>query len=119
MNVENQSKNIIVVDLPPHPEAVDELKNCVETLRGRIDRDVIIDFSNVDILTTAEIAELLTLRNLLSQKGHRLILCSICAAVRGIFTVDGLDKVFEFADSKSAALRSIHLFQNDGRLAHS
>jgi len=112
MNVENQSKNIIVVDMPPHPEAAVELKNFVETLRGRIDCDVIIDFSHVDILTTAEIAELLMLRNLLSQEGHRLILCSICAAVRGIFTVTGLDKVFEFADSKSAALANVQVLQN-------
>jgi anti-anti-sigma regulatory factor len=112
MNVENQSKNIIVVDLPPHPEAAIELKNFAGTLRDRIDRDVIIDFSHVDILTTAEIAELLTLRNSLSQKGHRLILSSICAAVRGIFAVTGLDKVFEFADSKSAALTNVQVLQN-------
>ena len=112
MNVENQSKNIIVVDLPPHPEATAELKSFAETLRDRIDRDVILDFSHLDIVTTAEIAELLTLRNLLSQKGHRLILCGICAAVRGIFTVTGLDKVFEFAESKSAALANVQVLQN-------
>ena len=112
MNVENQSRNIIVVDLPPHPEAVGELKNCVETLKDRIDCDVIIDFSHVDTLTTMEITSLLTLRNLLTQAGRHLMLCNICSAVKGIFAVTCLDKVFEFADSKSAALANVQVPQN-------
>lgn len=112
MNVENKSENIIVVDLPPHPEAVDELKNCAETLKDRIDCDVIIDFSRVDILTTMEITSLLTLRNLLTQAGRHLMLCNICSAVKSIFAVTCLDKVFEFADSKSAALANVQVLQN-------
>ena len=46
---------------------------------------------------------------LLADCGHRLIFCSVAAATRGIFTVTGLDGIFEFADDKFVALASLQM----------
>jgi anti-anti-sigma factor len=109
MGIQDWSEDIILVDLPQEPETGEELKTVTETVRDRGDCDVVIDFSNVDIITSSSLSKLLKLRKLLSDCSHQLIFCSVAAATKGIFTVTGLDGVFEFADDKFVALASLQM----------
>jgi len=109
MGIQNWSEEIILVDLPQEPEMGDELNTVTETVRDRGDSDVVIDFSSVDIITSSSISKLLKLRKLLADCGHRLVFCSVAAATRGIFTVTGLDGIFEFADDKFVALAGLQM----------
>ncbi|MHC4913194.1 MAG: STAS domain-containing protein [Planctomycetota bacterium] len=77
--------------------------------RDRGDCDVVVDFSNVDIVTSSSLSKLLKLRKLLADCGHRLVFCNVAAATRGIFTVTGLDGIFELAEDKFVALASLQL----------
>ncbi len=104
MGIEDWSENTILVDLPQEPETGDELKTVTEMVRKRSNCDVVVDFSRLDILTSGTIAKLLALRKALADCGHRLTLCSVSAATKGIFTITGLDHAFEFADDKFGAL---------------
>ena len=107
MGFQNWSDDIILVDLPREPRMRSELKTLVEIVRDRGDCDVVIDFTNVDIMTSNSISGLLRLRKLLADCGHRLIFCNVPAATRGVFSVVGLDEVFEFADDKFASLAAL------------
>jgi anti-anti-sigma factor len=107
MGFQNWSDDIILVDLPREPRMRSELKTLVEIVRDRGDCDVVVDFSSVDIMTSTSISGLLRLRKLLTDCGHRLIFCSVPAATRSVFSVVGLDEVFEFADDKFTALAAI------------
>jgi len=107
MGIENWSADTILVHLSREPKMADELSAVTEIVRQRGDSNVVIDFSCVDILTTPDISKLLTLRKLLIECGHQLVLCSVSEAVKGIFTVTSLDRVFEFADDKFAALTGL------------
>ncbi len=98
MGLENKCKNAILVRLHPLPKMLDELDRVINTARQEAVFDVAIDFSSVDIITTPAIARLMTLRRLLIDRGHRLVLCSLRANTKDIFTLTGLDEVFEFAD---------------------
>jgi len=109
MGIQDWSEDIILVDLPQEPEMGDELKTVTEMVRDRGDCEVVIDFSGVDIITSSSISKLLKLRKLLTDCGHRLVFCSVAAATRGIFTVTGLDGIFEFADDKFVALASLQM----------
>ena len=109
MGIQDWSEDIILVDLPQEPEMGDELKAVTETVRDRGDCEVVVDFSSVDIITSSSISKLLKLRKLLTDCGHRLVFCSVAAATRGIFTVTGLDGIFEFADDKFVALASLQM----------
>ncbi len=109
MGIENWSENIVLVDLPQEPQTAEELYAATEIVCDRGDCDVVIDFSSVDIVTSSSLSGLLKLRKLLADCGHRLIFCSVAAATRGIFTVTGLDGIFEFADDKFVALASLQL----------
>jgi len=109
MGIQNWSENIVLVDLPQEPEIADELKSVIETVRDRGDCDVVIDFSSVDIVTSSSLSKLLKLRKLLADCAHRLVFCSVAPATRGIFTVTGLDGIFELADDKFVALAGLQM----------
>jgi anti-anti-sigma factor len=109
MGIQNWSENIILVDLPQEPNMGDELKTVTDMVRDRGDCDVVIDFSSVDIVTSSSLSKLLKLRKLLVDCGHRLIFCNVAPATRGIFTVTGLDGIFELADDKFVALASLQI----------
>jgi anti-anti-sigma factor len=115
MGIENWSADIILAHLSQEPKMADELNAVTEIIRQRGDCDVVIDFSSIDFLNTSGIAKLLTLRKLLTECGHRAVLCSVSEAVKGIFMVTGLDRVFDFADDKFAALSGLlQLSHNTG-----
>ncbi len=109
MGIQNWSDDIILVDLPQEPEMADELKTVIEMVRDRGNCDVVIDFSSVDIVTSSSLSKLLKLRKLLADCAHRLVFCNVAAATKGIFTVTGLDGVFELVDDKFVALASLQI----------
>jgi len=109
MNTENPPQNPLVVDLPSkQAEIAAELRKLNETLSENPTRDVIIDFSKVEIITSASLSNLLILRNLLAEHNHSLILSNVSVMTKCIFTVAGLDKVFDFAADKTDALAAVH-----------
>lgn len=109
MGIQDWSEDVVLVDLPEEPQMGDELKTVAEIIRDRGNCDVVVDFSNVDIITSSSLSKLLKLRKLLADCGHRLLFCNVAAATKGIFTVTGLDGVFEFADDKFVALASLQI----------
>ena len=112
MGIQNWSDNIILVDLPKEPEVVDELKAVTEIVRDRADCDVIIDFSAIDIITSSSLSALLRLHKLLTDCQCRLVFSSVAAATKAVFTVTGIDELFEFVDDKFIALASLQLTAN-------
>jgi anti-anti-sigma factor len=109
MGIQNWSEDIILVDLPAEPEMGEELKTVTEMVRDRGDCEVVADFSKVDIITSSSLSKLLRLRKLVGDCGHRLVFCSVAPATKGIFTVTGLDGVFEIVDDKFIALASLQM----------
>ncbi|MHC4546878.1 MAG: STAS domain-containing protein [Planctomycetota bacterium] len=107
MGIDHSSHGFLTVDLLPEPNMGTELENVANIARDEADCDVVVDFSSVDIITSSNIAKLLRLKKLLDGCGHRLVLCGLVSTTKHIFTLAGLDQVFEFADDKSAALTTI------------
>jgi anti-anti-sigma factor len=109
MGTKNSSNKAVLIDLPPEPKMRDKIRAVAESFHNRADRDVVMDFSSVGIMATPSISGLLGLRKLLADSGHRLILRNVASATRGIFTVTGLDAVFDLVEDKlvdSAVLKS-------------
>jgi anti-anti-sigma factor len=109
MGIQDWSDDIILVDLPQEPHMGDELKTVTDIVRDRGNCDVVIDFSSVDIVTSSSLSKFLKLRKLLADCGHRLVFCNVAPATKGIFTVTGLDGVFELVDDKFVALASLQI----------
>jgi anti-anti-sigma factor len=109
MGIQNWSEEIVLVDLPAEPEMGEELKTITQIVRDRGDCEVVVDFSKVDIVTSSSLSKLLRLKKLMSDCGHRLVFCNVAPATKGIFTVTGLDGIFEIVDDKFVALASLQM----------
>ena len=109
MGIQNWSEDIVLVDLPTEPEMGEELNTVTQMVRDRGDCEVVVDFSKVDIVTSSSLSKLLRLKKLLGDCGHRLVFCSVAPATKGIFTVTGLDGLFEIVDDKFLALASLQM----------
>ena len=107
MGIDLSSQGILTVDLLPEPDMGPELETVVNVVRDGSDCAVVVDFSSVDIVTSSNISKLLKLNKVMGEFGHRLVLCNVVPATKGIFKITGLDVVFEFTADKSAALALI------------
>jgi len=107
MGFQNYSDDIILAEFSREPRLRNELKTLIELVRDRGDCDVVIDFTHVDIMTSTSISGLLRLRKLMADCGHRVIFCNLSCATKGVFTVVGLDEIFEFADDKYSAFSAL------------
>jgi len=81
----------------------EELRTVIEIVRDRGDCDVVIDFADVDIVTSSSIAKILKLRKAVRDCKKRLVLCGVKNATRGIFMVTGLDNVFRICPTTSSS----------------
>jgi len=107
MVIQDWPEDVILVDLPREPEMANELITVSEKVCDRGDCDVVIDFSDVDIITSSSLSKLLKLRKKLSDNGHKLVFCSVSLVTKRIFLVTGLEKISNFADDKFMALKSL------------
>jgi anti-anti-sigma factor len=107
MSLQEWSESIVLVELPGEPQTREELDHGIRHVRDRGNCDVVIDFSNVTIMTSASLAVLLRLKKLLEDCGQRLSLCCVGPATRGIFSVTGLDGFFEIFDDRFDALAKV------------
>jgi anti-anti-sigma factor len=107
MGVQTRPDEAVVIDLPRDLEGHDSLQAVVETMRHSGNRDVVVDFSKAAIVGSPTFSRLLELRRLLRKSGHRLILCSVAPETRAVFSVVQLEKLFDFAESRRAALASL------------
>jgi len=109
MSIHRWSEDVILVDLPRELEEHSELQTVIGMVRDRGNCDVVVDFSHVDVVGGACLAGLLEMRRLLNDCGHKLTLCSVAPALKGVFTIARLDDLFEFAEDRFAALASLQM----------
>ncbi len=103
MAVQRWNEDTLVVRLGNDPELSEDLAEIDATLGG-VCCDVVLDLSDLDLLTSTGLAGLLKVRKRLHAGGRRLILCSARDPVWGIFLTTGLDHFFDFAKTVSEAL---------------
>jgi anti-anti-sigma regulatory factor len=108
MGIQSLSEDVLLITLPEQPQQGDELETVNNMLSETVDRDVVIDFSKVEMLTSESICGLMILDKLLRGSGRRLVLCSLPSAIKQIFVRTGLLTVFQFADSEPDALAHVH-----------
>ena len=104
MGIQDWPKDIILVNLTLKRQAIDELQRVIEAVHARDDCNVVVDFSNVDVMGCTTLTRLLELRQLLQNRGRKLVLCSLAPATRNVFTITQLDEVFDFVEDKFAAM---------------
>jgi len=106
MEIEHLPENVLFVFLQ-EPQLRHELISVNEMLSDGCTCDLIIDFSNVELMTSEGISSLIILERLLKSYGHKIVLCAVSSNNKQILERTGIQPLFEFADDESAALQSI------------
>ncbi|MBN2270352.1 MAG: STAS domain-containing protein [Sedimentisphaerales bacterium] len=107
MGIRNIAEDILFVTLPGEPHLGSELGEVTETISEGCNRDVIVDFSDVGMLTSESICALMILEKYLISSGRRLVFCNVSAEAKHIFGRTGLESVFTFTDKECAALQVV------------
>ena len=106
MEIEHLPENVFFVCLQER-QLRNELVAINDTLSSGCTCDVIIDFSNVEMLTSEGISSLIILERLLKSYGHKIVLCAVSLNNRQVLERTGIQPLFEFADDQFAALQSV------------
>ena len=109
MGIQSWSDDVILVELPAGLRERAELKTVIDAVHDKGACDVVVDFSNVDIVGSPTFSKLLELRKSLQQRGRKLVLCGVAPAVKGVFTIARLDGAFEFVEDRFAALARVQM----------
>jgi anti-anti-sigma regulatory factor len=107
MAIQKLPGQALLITLPKEPQVGSELDLTAESIESSGDRDVIVDFSLVEIMPWATICSLMILERALRGAGRQLILCSVPPDVLATFRRAGLQGLFRFADDEFAALQSL------------
>lgn len=112
MNIEYLSEHVCFVVVSKEPILRQELEELNEAVGHRGNHDVVLDFTRVEIITSSSMSNLLILQEFLREHSHTLVLCGVSLPTRGALRVAGLDRVFQLADDKFAALASLQAAPN-------
>ena len=109
MTIQDWSEDIILVNLACEPDMGEDLQFVIDSVTENSGRDVVIDFADVDIVTSSSIAKLLKLRKALVDCDRRMVFSSVKPHTKKIFVVTGLERVFEFVEDQFLALAGLQL----------
>jgi anti-anti-sigma regulatory factor len=101
------SDKCLFVGLTSYETLGKELQTVNVTARENPNRDVVMDFSKVHMLTSSNLSNLMILHKLLEENDRRLILCNVSFQIKCEFTVCGLRELFHFAEDKFEAMTAL------------
>ena len=106
MEIKHLPENILFVYLD-EPQLRNELVAINEILSNECAGDLIIDFSNVELLTSEGISSMIILERLLNGCGQKIILCAVSSNNKQVFERTGIAPLFEFYKDEFEALESL------------
>ncbi len=65
---------------------------------------IILDFTNVEYLSSAALGKLITMEKKVKAAGGKLRLCAIRPDIKEVFKITRLDKLFQIVDDREKAL---------------
>jgi anti-anti-sigma regulatory factor len=107
MPIESISDDIFLITLPEQPQNGNEFDLINKMLSETVDRDVVMNFCKVQMLTSATICGLMILDRLLRGSGRQLVMCNVPSEIKQVFSRTGLMSVFEFSDDQEGALAMV------------
>jgi anti-anti-sigma regulatory factor len=109
MGIQNWSEGVILINLAKEPQMGQELQTAIDLASSDQSRDFVLDFSDIDIITSSSIAKMLKLRKVLIECDQRLVFCCVSAQTMNLFKIVALDTVFEFVENQFVALASLQM----------
>lgn len=101
------TEHVLLITLPSRPQASSDIEQATRRISAEEPQHVIIDFSQVEIVASSTISELLIIDNHLHELNRRLVLCCLPPMIRTLLRSVGLQSLFQVAEDAAAALEMI------------
>lgn len=108
MPVEQWSDDVVLVHLSDDPAFTEDMESLQRTFVQK-KTHAVLDFAAVKYLTSSNLAKLLRLRKQATERGTRVLFCSVGNQIWSTFMTTGLDKIFSFAENVPNALASLQI----------
>ena len=69
-------------------------------------KKILLDFKNVDYLSSAALGKLITLNKKANTSGGKLVLCNIRPEIKEVFEITKLDKFFKIKEDEKVGLQA-------------
>ena len=104
-----KEKNAIVVSIKGRMDAVSssDFEKQLSALMAEGEKDFIIDFGELDYISSAGLRSILTTLKDLKGKNGRLLPCSLKDLVKDVFDISGLSHVIQIYETVDSALSQI------------
>ena len=113
MELEEISHEIFFSKVQSEPELHHDLGELLKVIRDKR-ASLVIDLSQVDIITISSLTRFNKLREHCSANGHHLILCNTRPTTKGIFVVTNC-AFHEFESDKASAIKLVNLYLEDSK----
>lgn len=80
-----------------------DFQGAVEAEISSDDKSLILDFEQLDYISSAGLRVILLIAKDLQQKGIKFAICSLSTLVREVFMISGFDQIIEVYDNPAAA----------------
>lgn len=108
MEIKKLPGNVILTKLSSDdPKISEDLRKLNEYISLKEDCDVVVDFSQVEIINSSNISNLLILRGFLDKHGRKLFLYNVKTITRSIFVIAGLTETFNFIDETQDIMKAV------------
>ncbi len=92
MSEQSWSGHIVIVKLPPEPQTNDELDRVIQVAVNDIGSDIIVDFTDLQIISKSSLRRLVVLHRILDGSTRRLGFCNISPAIRSVFKTHKMER---------------------------
>ena len=109
MATSNLTEQVLLITLPSRPQASSDIERATRKITAKAPRHVIIDFSQVQIVSSSTISELLIIENHLHELNRHLILCCLPQKIETLLTSVGLQSLFQIANDSLEAFEMLEV----------
>jgi len=78
-----------------------------ELVDGEGRKKLVLNFSNVEYLSSAALGKIIALNNRVKKAGGKLALCKIKPDIKDVFVITKLDKIIKIVDDEQTAIQSV------------
>ena len=103
IKIENNVKVIAIsgrLDAVTAPDYEKRIREMIDSGNS----DFVVDFEQLDYISSAGLRALLLMAKLLKEKGRQVCLANVKGNVRSVFEISGFTKIFKIEESIPAAL---------------
>jgi len=102
---DHSNVNILKVSGNLDSNTAPEMTKSIETRLKEAPRDLVIDFSGVDYISSAGLRVIIKTNLTQTSSGNKMILCSMKDYVFEVFEMSGLGNIFVIKDNLESALQ--------------